>query len=82
MTIDPSNIGVIVWAVAVVVLIVAVVVTKRKRRAGTLTGAVAGTLHDWQSRDKQRALEIIVEDKAEARDPEDKEGDLPKLEKP
>ena len=37
---------------------------------------------DMLNEDKRRAVEIIVEEKAEARDPEDKDGDLPQLEDP
>jgi len=29
-----------------------------------------GAMYDWQNRDKRRALELIVEGKAEARRPE------------
>ena len=32
--------------------------------------------------DKRKALEIIVEERAEARDPEDADGNLPDLEEP
>lgn len=32
--------------------------------------------------DKRKAIEIIVEEKAEARDPETADGDLPQLESP
>ena len=41
-------------------------------------GAVYGLLNE----DKRNAIEIIVEEKAEARDPEDADGNLPDLERP
>jgi hypothetical protein len=34
------------------------------------------------NQDKRRAIEIIVEQRAEARDPEDADGNLPELEDP
>lgn len=41
-------------------------------------GAVYGLLNE----DKRNAIEIIVEEKAGARDPEDADGNLPDLEAP
>ena len=32
--------------------------------------------------DKRKAIEIVVEERAEARDPEDRDGNLPDLEDP
>lgn len=53
----------------------------------SLTGSgpgpgTAGTIYDWLNQEKRNAIEIIVEEKAEARDPEDKDGNLPDLEAP
>lgn len=42
----------------------------------------AGTIYDWLNEDKRKAIEIIVEEKAAARDPEDKDGNLPDLANP
>ena len=41
-----------------------------------------GTIYDLLNQDKRNAIEIIVEEKAEARDPEDADGNLPELERP
>ncbi len=71
-----------IWLIAVVFLIIAVRKTRRTRgRLGVGAGG-AGAVYDMLNEDKRRAIEIIVEEKAEARDPEDKDGDLPQLEDP
>jgi hypothetical protein len=44
--------------------------------------AAAGTLYDMLNEDKRNAVEIIVEERAGARDPEDRDGNLPDLEDP
>jgi hypothetical protein len=44
-------------------------------------GAI-GTVYDLLNQDRRNAIELIVEEKAEARDPEDAEGNLPELERP
>jgi hypothetical protein len=71
-----------VWLVAVVLLILAFRRTRKVRRRGGIGSAAAGTLHDWMNEDTRRAIEIIVEERAEARDPEDRDGNLPDLEHP
>jgi hypothetical protein len=80
--VSSSAIDAVVWAFAVLLVLLAFRAARRGRRGGALTGAVAGTLYDWQTRDRQRALEIIVDEKAEARDPETRDGNLPDLEAP
>jgi hypothetical protein len=70
------------WLVAVVLLIIAVRKMRQTRgRLGVGAGG-AGAVYGMLNEDKRRAIEIIVEEKAEARDPEDKDGDLPQLEDP
>lgn len=54
-------------------------VGRRSRGPGS---AAAGTIYDMLNEDKRNALEIIVEQRAEARDPEDADGNLPDLENP
>lgn len=77
------DIGAIVWAVMTVMLVVIVVFARRGKRKGRSIGTgVIGANYEWLSRDKRQAIEYIVEDKAEARDPEDAEGNLPELERP
>ena len=51
----------------------------RRRYGGAMT---AGAIYDLLNEDRRKALEIIVEQRAEARDPEDKDGNLPDLERP
>jgi len=71
-----------IWLIAAVFLIIALRKIRRTRgRLGVGAGG-AGAVYDMLNEDKRRAIEIIVEEKAEARDPEDKDGDLPQLENP
>jgi hypothetical protein len=71
----------LVWTLGLVILITVVVISRRARRhGGAYRGGVAGAMYHWQDRDKQRALEVIVEQKAEARRPEFPDGNLPDLE--
>jgi uncharacterized membrane protein len=49
------------------------------RRSGIGTAAV-GSVYDLLNEDKRKAVEIIVEERAEARDPETKDGNMPDLE--
>jgi hypothetical protein len=48
----------------------------RPRRRGPGAGA-AGAVYELLNEDRRRALEIIVEERAEATDPEHKDGNLP-----
>jgi hypothetical protein len=52
---------------------------RRSRRPGR---AAAGTIYDMLNEDKRNALEIIVEERAEARDPEHADGNLSDLQNP
>jgi hypothetical protein len=75
-----SYTGLAVWTAAIVILIVAFSRTRRRRsRYGPGT---TGAIYDLLNEDKRKAIEIIVEERAEARDPEDKDGNLPDLEIP
>ena len=49
--------------------------------ARQLAGA-SGAVYDMLNEDKRNAVEIIVEERAGARDPEDRDGNLPELEDP
>ena len=71
-----------IWLVIVVLLIVAVGKTRGQRRRGGVGTAAAGTIYDLLNEDKRNAVEIIVEERAAAKDPEDKDGHLPDLEHP
>lgn len=76
--------GIVAIGLAVFVIIAGLVRRKRRgsgRRYRPGPGA-AGAVYDLLNEDKRRAIEIIVEQRAEARDPEDAEGNLPDLENP
>lgn len=65
----------IVWAVIILLFVIAAIASKRQRRGGRrLTSgigpAAAGTIYDLLNTDRRNAIELIVEEKAEARDPE------------
>lgn len=53
-----------------------------RRRRVTLGPGAAGMLDQSHDKDKKAAIEIIVEEKTGARDPEDADGNLPDLEEP
>jgi len=76
-------------AFVVLVLLVLMVAARRRkhahgpRRRRHLPGpAAAGAIYDLLNQDKRNAIEIIVEEKAEARDPETVDGDLPEPDAP
>jgi hypothetical protein len=71
-----------VWLVVIVLLIVAVGKTRGQRRRGGIGTAAAGSIYDMLNEDKRNAVEVIVEERAAARDPEDKDGNLPDLDHP
>jgi hypothetical protein len=50
---------------------------RRRRRIGS---AGAGAVYDMLNEDKRKAIEIVAEGRAEARDPESRDGNLPDLE--
>jgi hypothetical protein len=80
---DASAVISAVWGAAFLLLIVIVCLSRRARRhGGALRGGVAGAMYEWQNREKQKALEMIVEGKAEGRRPEYADGNLPELESP
>jgi hypothetical protein len=76
---NDSPLAALVWLAAAIVLIAAVWRARHKRRIGSLGPGAAGTVYDMLNEDKRNAIEIIVEERAEARDPEDKDGNLPDL---
>ena len=75
-----------VWGIAVLLLLIAGFVKMRRKKQGVRTFDVGpgamGSVYDLLNEDRRNAIEIIVEEKAEARDPEDKDGNLPELERP
>jgi hypothetical protein len=72
--------------VIMVLFALALLKARRKRSGGATFGSpgpgAAGAIYDMLNEDKRKAIEIIVEEKAEARDPETADGDLPQLESP
>ena len=85
---DPSLAPYVVWGVVLVAFAAAAAWIFGKPadggyRGSSLPGAGAyGAVYDLLNEDKRKAVEIIVEDKAAARDPEDADGNLPDLENP
>jgi len=80
---DSATLIVVLYAAAPVVFVLLIVLSRRARRhGGTLRAGVVGATYEWQDRDKQRALDVIVEGKAAERHPEYPHGDLPQLESP
>ena len=68
-----------IWLVAIVLLVLAYRRTRRQRRRGGVGSAAAGAVYGWMNQDKRNAVEIIVEERAAARDAEDADGNLPDL---
>ena len=50
----------------------------RKKRASP-GPAAAATMHEMLNNDRRAAVEIILEERAAAHDPEDRDGNLPEL---
>ena len=61
------------WLLAIV-LAIAAFVSIARRRSGRGGAAAAGAVYDMLNEDRRKALEIIVEERAEARDPETADG--------
>jgi SAM-dependent methyltransferase len=73
----------VIWAIGFVVLMVLVYLARRTRRSGgSMTAGVAGAIWDLQTDQKRQALEVIVNKRAAAHDPEDADGNLPELDRP
>jgi hypothetical protein len=74
-----------IWGFTLLVFFIVGFVKIRRRRSSQTfnVGAGAmGSVYDLLNQDRRNAIEIIVEEKAEARDPEDADGNLPDLERP
>ena len=80
---DAATLLGVLYAAVPVVFILFIVLSRRVRRhGGTLRPGVVGAMYEWQNRDKQHALDVIVEGKAAERHPEYPDGDLPQLKSP
>ena len=75
--------GMVGVALAVILVVVWLIRRVRggRRRSGIGSGAI-GAVYDLLNEDKRRAVELIVEQRAEARRPEYPDGNLPDLEPP
>jgi len=71
-----------IWLVIIVLLVAAVAKTRGQRRRGGIGTGAAGAVYDMLNEDKRNAIEIIVEERAAAKDPEDRDGNLPDLDHP
>ena len=72
-----------VTALLMIVLFVAAVVSaRRRRRRGGIGPGASGAIYDLLNEDKRRAIEVIAEQRAEERDAETADGNLPELERP
>jgi TRAP-type uncharacterized transport system fused permease subunit len=76
----PAAVTAIFWLVTIVAVIV--LFARQRRRRGRVGSAAAGSVYDMLNEDKRNAVEIVVEERAGARDPEDRDGNLPDLENP
>ena len=72
----------VIWLLVMLLLIAAAYKTRRQRRRGGIGTGAAGIVYDMLNEDKRNAIEIIVEERAAARDPEDRDGNLPDLADP
>lgn len=71
-----------IWGMAFLIVLLIVGLRRRSRRRGGAHPGAAGATYEWLNRDKQRAIDLIVENKAEATRPEYPDGNLPNLEAP
>jgi len=71
-----------IWLVAIVLVVIAWRKARAQRRGGGVGTGAVGIVYDMLNEDKRHAVEIILEERAEARDPEDKDGNLPDLAQP
>jgi hypothetical protein len=72
-------IGTLIWVLTIALLLAAYRRSRRQRRRGGVGSAAVGAVYDWLNEDKRNAVETIVEERAAARDPEDRDGNLPDL---
>jgi len=80
---DPSLVFSLLYGGAGLVLLLIVMLSRRARRhGGAYRAGVVGAMYEWQNKDKQNALDVIVEGKAAETRPEYPDGDLPQLESP
>lgn len=80
---DASLVFSLLYGAAGLVLLLIVILSRRARRhGGAYRAGVVGAMYEWQNKDKQNALDVIVEGRAAETRPEYPDGDLPQLESP
>lgn len=77
----------LMWGIVILAILAAIIIAVFSKGDGGCASSgvgpgAAGAVYDLLNQDKRNAIEIIVEDKAAARDPEDADGNLPDLEGP
>ena len=79
------ELGQVVALIVILLFFAALVQARRSRKKGRGRGpgvGATGAIYDMLMEDKRKAIEIILEERAEERDPETADGDLPALESP
>lgn len=66
--------GLVYAAVPVVFLLLIVLSRRARRHGGAVRASVAGAIYELQNKDKQKAIDVIVEGKAAQRRPEYPDG--------
>jgi hypothetical protein len=80
---DPALLFSVLYGGAGLLLLLIVILSRRaKRHGGALRAGIVGAAYEWQNKDKQNALDVIVEGRAAETRPEYPDGDLPQLESP
>ncbi|HEY7172316.1 MAG TPA: hypothetical protein VH417_15800 [Vicinamibacterales bacterium] len=74
---DTSAVGAIIWVVALIAL--GLLFRRQRGRRRRVGAGAAGAVYGMLNEDRRHAIEIIVEEKAAFRDPEDRDGNLPDL---
>jgi hypothetical protein len=73
----------LVWAAAVVIFwIVFALAWRARRKGGSIRAGVIGANYEWLSQDKRRAVELVIEERAEEGKRGSADGNLPELEDP
>ena len=71
------------WAAAVVIFwIVFALAWRARRKGGSIRAGVIGANYEWLSQDKRRAMELVIEERAEEGKRGSADGNLPDLEDP
>jgi hypothetical protein len=80
---DPALLFSLLYGGAGILLLLLVILSRRaKRHGGAFRAGVVGAMYEWQNKDKQRALDVIVEGRAAETRPEYPDGNLPELKSP